>query len=308
MRQSLFLPISLQRLLHFFTQSIVESSSLNAIHCFVQQERVPFHSRSRYPLDTTFMFENIKYREYAASQIIRHKTEKMHVNSPNRFSAYFDWDVSPHQVGQLLAIKIPAEERSRVERLGYRFIEFGQYSWEAFLFAIEKFKQHFGHLAVPIDYKISPANFAVFNNESVAGMELGLFCQALRNGDFDGYEDLNRRKVLDELGFEWGDMKSHLRFRFFPFIYALRIQHQMGGFNLGGPSFDFVVSDDLPYFPFWLQKAPVGRWYQIAKLQRPVLEKYFPDRLEILNTFDFQWWWPFPEEFISTAQQFANDL
>lgn len=257
-------------------------------------------------MDVTYMFENMRFREWAAQQIIREKTNRMNVKSPERYKSYFDWKSSPHQVAQLLAYQIPPEDREKVETMGYRFLEFGEYSWEDFLQALHIFKNKYGHVNVPYDYEINSRNedIELFAGTATFNMELGYFVEALRCGDFDGFEDDKRRKILDELGFDWGDMEKYLHFRFLPFIIALRLQHQAGGFEMGGPDFKFKVTKDYPYFPFWLQHVPLGEWYQVAKMQRSILEKYYPDRFEMLNNLEFQWWWPFPDQFLPKLQEY----
>jgi hypothetical protein len=255
------------------------------------------------------MFENLRYKEYAAHQIIESKMEKMTINSPLRFQAYFDWTSSPHEVEQLLAFPMEETERRVVEAMGYRFIEFGMFSWEKFIDALRIYKQTYGDANVALTYIISDENkdWECFKSLNISGMPLGQFCQLLRQGDYDGFEIPERKKILDELGFQWGDMKSYLHFRFFPFLYALRIQYQAGGFELSGPPLDFVTDKDYPYFPFWLSNIPLGQWYQIAKLQRPVLEKFYPERIKMLDSLEFQWWWPFPREFIPVAELYYKN-
>jgi hypothetical protein len=274
----------------------------------VLRTKVPLHERSKYPLDVTYMHENLRYREWVAKEIIDIKTKRMNVMSPERHKAYFDWNNQPSEVATLLSYQIPPEQREQAEKVGYRFIEFGAFTWDHFVVALELFQRKFGHVDVPYDYTVGDdENDQLYYPSNIIGLELGYFVESIRQGDIDGFDDRHRRSVLDQMNFKWGDMSKHLKFRFLPLILSLRIQHQMGGFDAGGPRFDFKVTKNLPYFPFWLLNAPVGEWYQIAKMQRAKLEKYYPDRVAMLNELEFQWWWPFPVDALPRLNQLSSE-
>lgn len=270
--------------------------------------KVPLHQRSKYPLDVTYMHENLRYREWVAKEIIDLKTKRMNVMSPERNKAYFDWNNSPSEVAKLLSYQIPPDQLEQVEKLGYRFIEFGTFTWDQFILALELFRKKYGHVDVPYDYTVGDdESDKSYYPADVIGLELGFFVESLRQGDIDGLDDSHRRSVLDQMNFKWGDLAKHLKFRFLPFIISLRIQHQMGGFEAGGPRFDFKVTKNLPYFPFWLLNAPVGEWYQIAKMQRKKLEKFYPDRVAMLNELEFQWRWPFPDDALPLLHKLTSE-
>ena len=42
--------------------------------------------------------------------------------------------------------------------------------------------------------------------------------ESIRIGDIDGFEDPERRSILDGLGFSWGDLSKYQRFRFPPMM------------------------------------------------------------------------------------------
>ena len=82
-----------------------------------------------------------------------------------------------------------------------------------------------------------------------AGMQLGEAVASLRIGDADGLEDADRRAALDALGFDWGDKRRHLQFRFIPLLLGLRIYRHLYGFPLVRP--DFKVPDEK-IWPYWM--------------------------------------------------------
>jgi hypothetical protein len=128
--------------------------------------------------------------------------------------------------------------------------------------------------------------------ECLHGLRLGHAVASLRAGDIDGFEDPDRRAVLDSIGFNWGDLSKHLRFRFIPMIIGLQIYRRFNGHTI--VPCDFTVPD-APHWPYWMYKAPLGLWCNIARIQQNDIEAFYPQRKEMLDDMKFLWWLP-PEE------------
>jgi hypothetical protein len=125
-------------------------------------------------------------------------------------------------------------------------------------------------------------------------MRLGEFVQQLRIGDVDGYEDAERRQFLDSLGFQWGDLALHLRFRFYPTYLGLRTYFHLWGMALPPP--DFVVPTEeihsAEVYPAWMRGMPLGLWAGVLRVQQQVLKLHYPERFEMFNDLEMVWWMP----------------
>ena len=107
-----------------------------------------------------------------------------------------------------------------MKAIGYKILEFGPYNWDDVRDALQVYKNQYGDVNVPLDYVIDGEKCAdnIGYNEKYEGLLLGEAVEGIRTGDIDGLEDPERRAVLDELGFDWGDMEKHQRYRFVPMI------------------------------------------------------------------------------------------
>lgn len=110
-----------------------------------------------------------------------------------------------------------------MKRIGYRIMEFGKFNWEDVMTALRVFKTVYGHVEVPADFVVCESvleqrmGFEVEDGR-LEGLLLGEAVEAIRTGDIDGLEDPERRALLDELGFSWGDLSKYQRYRFAPMI------------------------------------------------------------------------------------------
>jgi hypothetical protein len=191
---------------------------------------------------------------------------------------------------------IPKEGYEDMMRMGYRMIEFDQFDWEDVRDALITYRFHYGHVSVPRTYVITwdeldtDAGFDMRHK----GMRLGEYVHQLRIGDVDGYEDAERRDLLDNLGFEWGDLSKYLRFRFYPTYLGLRTFFHLWGTSL--PAHDFVVpteeAESANVYPAWMRGMPLGLWTNILRIQQRLLKEEYPERYECFNDLEMAWWMP----------------
>lgn len=126
-------------------------------------------------------------------------------------------------------------------------------------------------------------------DDSLVGLLLGEAVASLRNGDIDGLEDPARRRALDALGFDWGDLSTYQRYRFMPLLLGLRIYKHLFGFPM--PQSDFVVPD-APQWPYWMTGMPLGEWASVVRIQQQMVAVHYPERMDMLNALEFLWWIP----------------
>lgn len=191
--------------------------------------------------------------------------------------------------------KIPsAEQIQHMRKMKHRMLEFDQYYWEDVVLGLKLFKQVFGHLDVSANFIIDEKVISRLSNKKdrkqymdLIGMKLGEYVVDLRVGDVDGFEDSERRKVLDELGFVWGDPLKYLRFRFPAMASALQMYFLYFGTTIMDEKY---VIPDTPIWPEWMIGMELGKWCAIAKIQQNVLRRFYPDRHQILSDMGFTWW------------------
>lgn len=187
-----------------------------------------------------------------------------------------------------------------VKSLSYRFFEFGHYIWDDFYMALEIFKNKHGHLRIPLNFVINTTLDLNFP-EHFNSMPLGEFCKAVRIGDYDGFYDTQRKSKLDKLGFLWGDENQIFRFPFHAFFLALRVYSHMNNGELIVP-YNYVIQDDQRW-PRWMVGIPIGKWYDFAKIQQGMIQRFYKERKEMLDTLDFVWWLPPHPESIKEYQK-----
>jgi hypothetical protein len=185
------------------------------------------------------------------------------------------------------------KEIAAVRKLGHRAVEFQPYMWEDVLRMMKLFKARYGHLEVPRNYNITDELLDTTLLQDLYAhpyyrMPLGYYVEQIRCGDVDGFEDPVRRAVLDKIGFRWGDPAKYLRFRYEPMISHLLVQMMNQDWCSHCEDEDYVVEDNH-LWPHWQIGMPVGRWLAIAKIQRNILLKYYPDRFELLREMKIDW-------------------
>lgn len=170
-------------------------------------------------------------------------------------------------------------------------MEFGKFNWGSFVDALTTYTEVYGNSNVPEDFVISEAilDKDLGFSEDHLDMPLGELVTSVRIGDVDGLEDTARRRKLDALGFDWGDVKKYQRFRFPPMYQGLKVYRHLYGFPL--PQHNFVVPDE-PQWPYWMVNMPLGEWASIARVQQQMLFEEYPERVDMLNGLEFLWWLP----------------
>ena len=243
-------------------------------------------------LEFNKMFEPTPYREVAAEAIREYMQEREYsADAKIRGRAHFEGYLTPYNFNKAISYAIDEADVSAMKEMGYRLLEFGRFRWEKVVSAFEIYRQHYGDLNIPLEFVIdeSVISSGIGYDLSFEDMQLGEFAESIRTGDVDGLEDPERRRVLDGLGFQWGNVEAYQRYRFLPMLIGLRLFKHLNGF--ASPQSDFVVPDE-PQWPFWMAGMPLGEWAAVAKIQQAMVEEYYPERRELLNVLGFIWWVP----------------
>lgn len=166
----------------------------------------------------------------------------------------------------------------------HQLLDFGRHWWPDVVDAMTIYRRNFGHLSIPPAFVITEEilELNIGFNMTHYGMELGSIRAQLRAGDIDGYDDPVRRPILDALGFDWGDMRHHLRFRYPAVVQFMLFRYYHALYDW--IPIDYVVPDD-GLAPEWMVGAPLGEWIQVVRMQRRILEIFYPERIKVLNMF-----------------------
>lgn len=243
---------------------------------------------SIFGFDPTLMFASTKYNELAAESY-RDELRKLDFSPSARVRSFshFLGQHSPEEISNILSRHyLVAETEASMRSLGYRVCEFGDFLWNDVIECLELYRSKYGDVNVPNSYVIrSSEKFP----RRYTGMKLGAFVEGLKIGDFDGLYDEERQRKLEDLGFVWGDMSKYLHFRFTPYLLALRVYTHLHDFLL--PDDDFVIPNE-PQWPIWMVGLPFGKWTNNIRIQKKVIEKFYPERKAMLDSLDFTWWVP----------------
>jgi len=248
--------------------------------------------RSTLAYDPSTIYEPVAYREIAAEAVRVYMQERELSSNPDiREVAHFEGHLTPQEFNKAITRPIPEEAIADMKAIGYKILEFGPYNWDDVRDALQVYKNQYGDVNVPLDYVIDGEKCAdnIGYNEKYEGLLLGEAVEGIRTGDIDGLEDPERRAVLDELGFDWGDMEKHQRYRFVPMIMGLRLFKHLNSYST--PEFDYIVPDE-PQWPYWMVNMPLGKWAAIARIQQKMLMNHYPQRVDMLNALGFMWWYP----------------
>lgn len=253
-----------------------------------------FLGESNIPMtfDPSRMFEPLSYREISAETMREYILSREYSDDPDvREVAHFEGYLSPDMFHKLSIREIPEEDISAMKNIGYRILEFGEFNWETFLEALKIYRNAYGSLEVPYNFTIDESVIAegIGFTYRFENMPLGDFVQGVRIGDIDGLEDVERREILDALGFDWGNKDVYIRFRFYPMLLGLKVYRHLYEFPL--PPTDFVVPDDSQW-PYWMCGMPLGLWTTICRVQQKMLAEHYPERKDMLHALEFLWWIP----------------
>ncbi|RYG67697.1 hypothetical protein EON64_06875, partial [archaeon] len=229
------------------------------------------------------------YRAFAANALMYGQRKRNeHADNRVRDISHFE-RLSLNHLDSVLSRPVEPAELSEMQALGYRYFEFDGYSWSEVVAALLAYKSTFGDLNVPSYFSLTASTLSAFPlfSEELFGLPLGQVVQALRWGDVDGFDDPDRRTLLDAMGFDWGDVTQHLHFRFSFLVHGLRIYQRVRGVSLVPE--DFVVPCE-PTWPVWMVGAPLGEWLALARIQQQTLRRHYPERFRLLDNFRPIWW------------------
>ena len=276
--------LNMDNKLETITQNSKEFSKSNGVDLFTPQ------SNNVMSYDPSLIYDTVSYREIAAESIREYMQDRELSNDPDiREIAHFEGKLTVYEYNKLITREISEKDIAELKRIGYRVIEFGRFYWEDVLEGFKIYKKIYGNLNVPKNFIFENDILEDNNCYHLQGLLLGEIVTGLRIGDIDGYEDPERRKILDELGFQWGDKDKYLRFRFIPMFLSLRIFQHLHGFCL--PQNDFIIPNE-PQWPYWMINMKLGKWASMARQQQKLLELHYPERYEMLQALGFLWWIP----------------
>lgn len=269
-----------------------EIESLERDPAFESFETDNRNTRGNFKFEFAKMFEPSSYREIAAESIREYMQDREYSLDPQiRQVAHFEGYLSANDFNHAISYAIDEEDIKSMKSIGYRILEFGKFNWAKIISAFEIYNSYYGNLDIPSDFQINGTIIEsdVGFDETFEDLKLGEAVTAIRIGDVDALEDPVRRQVLDDLGFDWGDNKYYQRYRFVPMLIGLRLYKHLYGFAM--PQSDFRVPDE-PQWPFWMMNMPLGEWSAACRVQQKMVEAYYPDRKDLLDILNFQWWIP----------------
>ena len=125
--------------------------------------------------------------------------------------------------------------------------------------------------------------------EHLAGMKLGSITQRIRDGSLEVKHLPDRKKMLDKIGFDWGDERQFLDVPFEKTMCAL-----FGYYLVRGDLFvyeDYVMPGDKPW-PAALAGFELGQAVKRIRELQNFFEAYHPEKVQLLRRVEFVW---FPE-------------
>jgi hypothetical protein len=236
-------------------------------------------------MDEINIFENQYYHEFAAGVIVDDLSQRRFSKSSEIRRSFKE-----RRINKTVFIRqLDPNEIALSQKYGYRILDFGEFNWEDFMNALRIFQSIHGHLNVPRGYIINERStgFLEYKLHDLVGFHLGDGVESVRIGDVDALEDPERLRQLDELGFTWGDLSSHLRFRFVPLYLGLRVNFHLTDTSILDKEF---VIPDWPTWPHWMVGMPLGKWAALAREQKETIETYYPERKVLLDSLTFPWY------------------
>ena len=142
----------------------------------------------------------------------------------------------------------------------------------------------------PFDCPIWPEEFL--------DLPLGNIVDHIRCGNIAAKEIDSRKCQLDDLGFDWegNSPNRYLNLRFDLMVVALFTYNKIYG-NSEVPR-DFVIPPEVPW-PVHTYGLKLGQMVNTVRRNEYLLKKEFPERVELLELFGFDWWVPVEETDLS---------
>lgn len=248
------------------------------------------------------IFDPSPVREQNAAKLLDAMHERE--NSPDpaiRKMVCVNDQMTVDKMNEALSMQFSQDDIRIMKEKGYRMFEFGPFSWAQVLDALKIYKQLYDDVEVPRDFVINQKiiDLGVGFNVSLLNMDLGDIVFRIRTGDSDGLEDPERRTALDEIGFEWGDLHRHQRYRFVPMILGLRVYLHLFGNTMLQSDYCIPEDENEVIWPYWMINMPLGKWTSIIRAQQQMVAKFYPERKEMLDDMKFAWWLPpdLPDKF-----------
>jgi len=134
------------------------------------------------------------------------------------------------------------------------------------------------------------ASSAVTSNsqwpEHLVGMQLGPIVRRIQEGDLEVKHLPERKKQLDDIGFDWGDEKKFLDVPFDKAMCAMFAYYMIRGDLFVYE--DFVMPDEDPW-PRALAGFELGKAIFRLRAKQNFLEAYYPKKKYMLNMIEFVW-------------------
>jgi hypothetical protein len=141
--------------------------------------------------------------------------------------------------------------------------------------------------------------------EHLGGMALGSIVERIRDGSLEVKHIPERKEILDELGFDWGDPK---RFIDVPFEKAMCAMYAY--YLVRGDMFvyeDFVMPDEDPW-PQALAGFELGKTvHRIRQLQN-FFEAFHPEKVSLLRMIEFAWFPSFALPIDPDAPEMSDEM
>lgn len=176
------------------------------------------------------------------------------------------------------------EERSQVADHGFEWDEFSNgHTFEQVVEALQHYEKLTGNMDVPDDFTV-PYDYEW--PRELTDMRLGSICRQMRCGDIDAREDPERKNVLDDIDFDWGDGSKFLHFQYDELLYGLFTYKMIKG-DLCIEA-DWVMPDEDPW-PMTLRGIPLGYLVNVVRSQKDLLIAEYHPRYQMLNGMGFIW-------------------
>ena len=122
--------------------------------------------------------------------------------------------------------------------------------------------------------------------EHLVGMQLGSIVRRIQEGDLEVKHLPERKKVLDDIGFDWGDPKKFLDVPFDKAMCAMFAYYMIRGDLFVYE--DFIMPDEDPW-PKALAGFELGKVVFYLRSKQNFLEAYHPRKTYLLNMLEFVW-------------------
>lgn len=122
--------------------------------------------------------------------------------------------------------------------------------------------------------------------EHLSGMPLGGIVKRIRDGSLEVKHIPERKKMLDKIGFDWGDARYFLEIPFEKAMCAFYAYYLVRGDLFVND--DFVMPDEDPW-PEALAGYEIGKSVKRIRELQNFLDAYHPEKVILLRALDFVW-------------------